>query len=177
MASPDARGAPPDPVSELMNTGARRLLVRAYKSPGVWVGTRLADPQPRHVAYFAREYGINVLGPDPVHGKIDARTRWGRGFMRAIYRQHLYWSEIGAAPGWRKQKRMVPRKTGAIQVEWGNRVRAAGVIPAGRPSAPAGSKTDARLTADLRRQRTTGRGVSQARRPGLALTLTVVAIS
>src|SRR5215475_7592528 len=38
-----------DPVSELFDTGARRLLARAYDAPrGQWVGTVVADPTLRH---------------------------------------------------------------------------------------------------------------------------------
>ncbi len=109
-----------DPVSVLFDGGAERLLRRAYARPGRWVGTRLADPAPRHVAHFARS-GINVLGGDnaaTLSGKHeDMRSRWGRGFARAVYYQH---------------KRLRPAGSRAIVIEVGRRVPVRGVIPAGR---------------------------------------------
>ena len=81
----------PDPVSTLFDAAAKRLLERAYARPGEFVRTRLANPGPRTVA-FASARGINnLLGPDPVAtsgGGLNARTRYCRAFVRAIYRQH-----------------------------------------------------------------------------------------
>lgn len=127
------KGAPRDPVSLLMDAPARRLLARAYKARGGWVGTRLADPSPRHLAYL-EGLGIHPYGKDRPsavagHG-LDARTRWARGFVRAVYYQHKWWSD--GRGGFRRSKRTEPRHTGAIEVEIGRHLPAAGVIPAGR---------------------------------------------
>jgi len=123
-----------DPVSELLDGGARRLLERAYANPGRWVSTRLADPDPGHIAYFAA-LGIDVTGPDnaPVrsHRSLNAHTRWARGFVRAIYYQHLWYSQIGGR-GWRAQRRTVERRAGALKVDVGRHMPELGVIPAGR---------------------------------------------
>jgi hypothetical protein len=123
-----------DPVSELFDAGARKLLTRAYEHPGQWVGTRLADPSPRHLVWLAAR-GINPFGPDnqSAHGGqgVNARTRWARAFVRAVYYQHKWWSGTGKS-GWRTEKRMVARHTGALEIEVGKAVRALGLIPAGR---------------------------------------------
>jgi hypothetical protein len=119
-----------DPVSELLDSGARALLDRAYARPGKWHSTRLQDPAPEHVAYFAR-LGINVLGPDDAARKVDAHTRWARGFMRSIYYQHRWFSELGGR-GWRSQQRTTERTSGAIQIDIGRHLPELGVIPAGR---------------------------------------------
>jgi hypothetical protein len=121
-----------DPVSELFDSGARVLLERAYAARGGWAGTRLADPGPRHAAYFA-SLGIDVAGPDNAStagGHMNAYTRWGRAFTRSLYYQHKWYS---GAPrgGWRRARRTVPRRV-ALEVEWGRRMPALGVIPAGR---------------------------------------------
>jgi hypothetical protein len=119
----------------LFDAGARRLLARAYAKPGEWVMTRLADPTPGEAARCLAWYGINVLGPDnaPTQSgrRQDAHTRWGRGFVRALYYQHKWWSGLGSS-GWRASKRTTPRTAGALQVEWGRRLPVLGVIPAGR---------------------------------------------
>src|SRR5258708_21406937 len=90
-----------DPVSVLFDGGAERLLRRAYARPGRWVGTRLADPAPRHVAHFARS-GINVLGGDnaaTLSGKHeDMRSRWGPGFARAVCYQPNRLRPAGSRP-------------------------------------------------------------------------------
>jgi hypothetical protein len=122
-----------DPVSELMDGGARALLSRAYARPGRWAETRLADPGPRHLAVLAVR-GINPFGPDDVSARggrgLDARSRWARGFVRALYYQHQWYSEPGGQ--WRTARRLVPRRAGALQVEVGRKVPTAGIIPAGR---------------------------------------------
>jgi hypothetical protein len=135
MSSPVTSGSyARDPVSELLDGGARAILDRAYAHPGHWQATRLADPTPAHVAHFAAG-GINVFGPDnaPRRGGrgLDAHTRWCRGFVRAVYYQHLWYSQVGGR-GWRRARRTTPRTAGAIKIEVGRRMPALGVIPAGR---------------------------------------------
>jgi hypothetical protein len=119
--SPDSqqgRGFRRDPVSVLFDPGARVLLRRAYADPGKRVTTRLADPEARHIAHFAGR-GINVLGPDNAAtvggGHYDARSRWCRGFFRALH--YLNANEFDGLP---------------LQLRAGRRVRRLGVIPAGR---------------------------------------------
>ena len=126
-----------DPVALLLDRGARDLLARAYAAPrGQWTMTRLADPTPRHAAWAAAAYGIAVNGPDnasTLSGRhVNCHTRWGRAFMRALYWQHRWHGPAaGGRPGLRGVRRMVPN-TAALQVEWGRRMPALGVIPAGR---------------------------------------------
>jgi hypothetical protein len=78
-----------DPVSVLFDEGAVRLLERAYARQGQWVGTRLANPGPSQVAYTAA-LGIDPFGPDGKtgEGRLNARTRWARGFVRSLQYQH-----------------------------------------------------------------------------------------
>jgi hypothetical protein len=121
-----------DPVSVLFDDGARALLQRAYTHPGRWQETRVADPTARHLAVFAA-HGINLLGRDKpsAHGAgLNAHTRWMRGFVRALYHQHQYWSGDGG--GWRSEPRLVPRRDLAIQVQIGHAMPVRGIIPAGR---------------------------------------------
>ena len=132
-----------DPVSELFDAGARRLLSRAYARPGKWAGTLLANPAPRHLAWAAR-HRINLLGPDTAPGG-RARSRWGRGFTRALYYQHKWWS---SADGWRDEKRTTARQSGALIVEVGARKpggRAVRVMlaPGGQAKARAVASMDA----------------------------------
>lgn len=123
-----------DPVSVAFDPGARALLARAYRAPGKEVPTRLADPEARHLAEFGA-LGINVNGPDDASVKgrpgLNARTRWGRGFARSVYHQHTLWSG-GAGGTWRARRRTVPRPAAEIELRFGNRVPALGVLPAGR---------------------------------------------
>lgn len=131
-----------DPVSVLFDGPARRLLDRAYANRGEWVQTRLADPGLR-ARTFAVEKGIDLDGPDrpSVSGgaRLDAKTRWARGFVRALMYQHRWYSVPGGG-GWRATKATAPR--GNLLVEVGRRVAAspqfdphdpgAGGFPAGR---------------------------------------------
>lgn len=129
-----------DPVSVLLDRGARDILARVYAAPrGQWVMTRLADPTPRHVTW-ARARGWNLLGPDnaaTLSGRhVDAHTRWGRAFMRALYYQHRQFGpEPGrGARGIRETRRTVPTGS-ALQVQWGRRLPGSArgqVLPAGR---------------------------------------------
>ena len=116
-----------DPVSELFDTGARRLLARAYARPGQWAGTRLANPSPQHLAYLS-SLGISPLSRDDKSGdgRLNARTRWGRGFVRALYYQHKWWSDAPSSGGWRDQRRTTPRSDLSLVVEVGR------ALPGGR---------------------------------------------
>jgi hypothetical protein len=124
-----------DPVSVLFDRGARRLLERAYANPGTWAGTRLADPTPRD---RLRLYGMGVtdpMGPDnaSTHGGrgLNARTRWMRGFVRALYYQHK-WFSVQGGQSWRPGRRTVARSAGALEIEIGRIMPVRGVIPRGR---------------------------------------------
>ena len=82
-----------DPVSVLWDGPARALLRRAIDAKGEWQGTRIADPSERQRAMI-RALGINVNARDNPsaqggrarggHG-INAKTRWARGFVRAVF--------------------------------------------------------------------------------------------
>lgn len=122
----------PDPIRDKFTRGARILLDRAYARPGVWVGTRLANPGPAALAFMA-ELGIRWDGPDNVsavggrRGGLNARTRWARGFVRCLYHQHLYYAATQArGNGWLDERRLVALRTRALDVEIGN------ALPGGR---------------------------------------------
>jgi hypothetical protein len=120
-------------VSLLLDDGARRLLARAYAAgAGQWVMTRLADPD-RGTLDWAIDEGLdNLLGPDRATTasgqRNNAHTRWGRAFTRALYYQHRWY---GDTKGFRPERRTVPWGR-PLQVEWGRRKPAVGMIPAGR---------------------------------------------
>jgi len=124
-----------DPVSVLLDRGARTLLERAYRArAGTWVMTRLADPSREHLDW-AQDMGIdNLMGPDRsvTQGgtQVNAHTRWGRAFMRSLYYQHQRYGDKPAGE-LRDTRRTVPYSL-PLQVEWGRRVPAVGIIPAGR---------------------------------------------
>lgn len=101
---------------------------------GTWVMTRLADPSQEHLDW-AQDIGLdNLLGPDrptTANGQhVQAHTRWGRAFMRALWFQHKWYGDK-AIGGFRSERRMVPYGI-PLQVEWGRRMPALGAIPAGR---------------------------------------------
>ena len=120
-----------DPVSELLDGGARQLLERAFAARGSWVSTRLADPSPAHRAWAAG-MNINLDGPDnaPTRSgrRKDMRSRWGRAYARALHYQ-LKW--YGSPGRMRATRRMVPYDR-PLEIEFGKRMPARGVIPAGR---------------------------------------------
>jgi hypothetical protein len=123
-----------DPVSELFDDGARRLLAQAYAHPGQWRSTRLSDPGPRELAWCTA-HGINPYAADDVSARgrgINAKTRWCRAFIRAAYYQHRWYSPGGTSAAWRKSRRTEPRHSGMLELEVGPRIRALGVLPAGR---------------------------------------------
>lgn len=78
----------------------------------------MANPTLKQIHRWA-QYGIDVTGPDDpsVEGGrgLDARTRWCRALVRALYYQH---------------KRSGSRS--ALRVEIGRVMPARGVVPAGR---------------------------------------------
>jgi hypothetical protein len=88
-----------DPVSVELNSWARRLLDRAYDRPGQWVAARLANPNPGQVRAL-RSQGIDPSGPDNKSGagRVNARTRWGRGAVRALYYNHVWLSDAPGLP-------------------------------------------------------------------------------
>jgi hypothetical protein len=109
--------------------------------------TRLADPERSHEAW-AGGLGITLMGPDEAttaNGtRNNAHTRWGRAFVRSLYFNHRWY---GDRKGMRGERRTVPWGT-PLQVEWGRRVPARGVIPAGRAvriRIAAGGKTKLRV--------------------------------
>lgn len=129
-----------DPVSVLHDRGAREMLARVYAARrGAWVMTRLADPTDRHRAWARALYGIDLDGPDnapTLSGRrLDARTRWGRAFMRALWYQHRWYGPAaGKAGGVRTARRMTPASA-ALQVQWGRRLPGSAtgrMLPAGR---------------------------------------------
>jgi hypothetical protein len=148
-----------DPVSVLLDRGARDLLARVYAAPrGQWVMTRLADPTPRHLAW-GRARGWDLTGPDnaqTLSGRhVNAHSRWGRAFMRALWYQHKWY---GPQPGSRahasraaaekriarhlenevgslRSSRRTITNSVPLQVEWGRRLPGSNtgqVLPAGR---------------------------------------------
>ena len=88
-------GVKRDPVSEQFDAAAARLLRRAYKTPGAWVGTYVRNPGPAWIVWGAR-HRISLLGPDTAPGGA-ARTRWCRAFIRSCYylHKHHYWPGRG----------------------------------------------------------------------------------
>lgn len=112
-----------DPVSVLWDSAAARVLAEARALRGGWRGTRIADPTPRQRALLMGVYGIDPDGPDNPssaggrRGGLDARSRWARGFVRALY--YANDARYGG-PGL------------ALDIEVGARKPALGVIPAGR---------------------------------------------
>jgi hypothetical protein len=116
-------GSRRDPVSEAFDGPARRLLDKAYASPRQWVSVWLPDPSIRQRTRFLQE-GINVGGPDPLPagGGTDAKTRWARGFVRAVYYQHKNYSPRTGSSSW--ARRSAPRATGGLRVEVGRHVPA-----------------------------------------------------
>lgn len=124
-----------DPLSVLLDGGARRLLDRAYSARGSWVKTRLADPNPR-VRTYAASLGIDASGPDRSSAQggrsalTSARSRWARAFIRALYYQHRWYSPYRHEGRWRR--RTSARDAGALQVEVGRHLLPAGIFPAGR---------------------------------------------
>lgn len=120
-----------DPVSITMDGAARQLLERAYNARGGWAATRLQDPTAAQIVLWLAS-GVNILARDPVApGGLNARSRWGRAFVRALWYQHKWYSGDPDTGGWRDTQRTTMRP-GGIQVEIGPHRMQLGVIPAGR---------------------------------------------
>lgn len=113
----------PDPASLLWDTAAAELLRRAYAARGQWVGIPVADPSDR-LRLRLLALGIDPLGPDApsaIGGRrsgLNARDRWRRAFVRALYRAN-------------DGRRGGPGRP--IQVEVGVKLPRRGVIPPRRP--------------------------------------------
>lgn len=109
-----------DPVSELFDRGAARLLARAYERPGHWAGTRVKPPGPPQVAYALRR-GINVLRPDPAAG-----DRWTRGFLRSVYHLNTWYVWGGQMQSGRRRMYKNPQglryQVGSFQRGWPVRI-------------------------------------------------------
>ena len=122
-------------MSELLDSGARALLARAYAAKGGWVTTRLADPSDE-VRAWAAARGLNPGSrdnPSSLSGARSAKTRWGRAMVRALYYNHRWY---GAArprggPGLRGTKRTQPYSR-PLEVQVGRHVPAGVRVPAGR---------------------------------------------
>ena len=119
-----------DPVSVAFDAAARKLLAKAYASPGQWVTIWLPDPSVRQRTRFASASVGDLTGPDRTSavggggGGQDAKTRWARGFIRAIHYQHRWYSPMRADRDWRSQRRSVARQTGGLRIEVGRHVPA-----------------------------------------------------
>lgn len=111
-----------DPVSVLWDLRAAYFLEQARKARGEWYGTRIADPSARQRAMLAR-LGINVDGrdnPSAIGGRAgatSAKTRWARGFVRAVHYQN---DRRNGGPGL------------ALELEVGRHKEAGVTVPAGR---------------------------------------------
>lgn len=115
-----------DPVAVQFDGAARKLLARAHANPGKWAGTYLANPDAAWDRW-ARRNRIRLLGADPVPGEL-ARTRWARGFVRALYYQHqwYYYAGRGVEPG---DRHVVPERATALRVQVGTvKITSRGVV-------------------------------------------------
>jgi hypothetical protein len=110
-----------DPVSVLFDGAAQRLLSRAYARQGSWVAGRIPDPRDSHRSYLAG-LGIDPDERDRVGVTLDARTRWARGFVRALEYQHKWWSQDPDTGGWRERKRATARNDLGLVVDVGRRL-------------------------------------------------------
>jgi len=128
-----------DPVSVPFDAAARRLLSRAYASPGEWVSIWLPDPGMRARTRFASMGIADLTGPDrtsAVGGAgagLNARTRWARGFVRSLNYQHKWFSPMRRDGGWRTERRSAARSTGGLRVEVGRHVAASPQFDPARP--------------------------------------------
>lgn len=90
-------GASRDPVSLLWDRAAAGIMPRVYAQQGRWYATRITDPRPEHLAYFATNFEIDVTGPDnaaTISGRhVNYRTRWNRSFVRAMHYYNKFHEE------------------------------------------------------------------------------------
>jgi hypothetical protein len=115
-----------DPVSVTFDGPARRLLDRAYASPGEWAQVRVADPGIRARTRFAGMGLADLTGPDKPSATggtgLNARSRWCRGFVRALYYQHRNNSPYKTGGEWKPRR--APRNSGGLVVEVGRHIPA-----------------------------------------------------
>ena len=111
-----------DPVSELFDAGAARLLRRAYAVAPGWAGTPVTPPTLEHRAYFG-SLGIELDELSQIGANPDPINRWLRGFVRACYYVHKwhYYESAGALN--LDRRRMAPADTRALRYEVGQRAR------------------------------------------------------
>jgi hypothetical protein len=119
--NPGGPGPRRDPVSLLFDGQARALLIRVYKLPrNAWAGVRVPPPTLGHITW-ARAQDIDLLGEDNASTRsgehMDARTRWLRGMVRALYYQHKWYSD--GKGGMRTAKRTAAVPPGPLEVEVG----------------------------------------------------------
>lgn len=122
-----------DPLSAALDSGARKFLTRVYEARGEWVQTRLADPDGK-TRRWAESIGIDPGGRDNASTRgrpMNARSRWGRAFVRAMYYQHRWYGPPAGGRGVRSSRRTAPNDR-ALELEIGRHVPVRGVIPAGR---------------------------------------------
>jgi len=122
-----------DPVSETFDAAAAKLLARAHAAPGVWVQVWLPDPTIRQRTRWLT-MGINVDQADNGgsatgrgSGGVDARTRWGRAFVRALYYRDAWYTPSGHRREVRQQSGPYGRGSGrgrGLRVEVGRHVAA-----------------------------------------------------
>lgn len=121
-------------MSVAFDASARRLLERAYESRGTWVHAWLPDPDLRQRTRWLEE-GINVGGPDPLPagGGVDARTRWARGFVRALYHQAAWYAPDRGSTRMRSERRTA-QASAPLRVQVGRHLPASpgGGMPARR---------------------------------------------
>lgn len=99
----------------LWEPAADKFLTEVRAAKGGWFGIRVADPEPRHHRLYDALDTYPLLGPDPVYQVmrgLNARDRWRRGFVRAVYRRAK-----GGAP---------------LELQVGVKMPRRGVIPPGR---------------------------------------------
>jgi len=130
-----------DPVSEPFDAAARRLLARAYASPGQWASVWLPDPDVRQRTRFAALGITDLTGPDRPSaiggraGGLDAKSRWARGFVRSVSYQHKWYSPVRKGGGWLQERRTAARATGGLLIEVGRHVPASPQFDPARPAA------------------------------------------
>lgn len=111
-----------DPVSELFDGGAARLLRRAYLVKPAWAGTPVTPPTLEHYQWAYR-IGIDLTELSQIGDNPDPVNRWLRGFVRSCYYLHkwFYYESTGTLE--LARKRMAPADTRALRYEIGQRAR------------------------------------------------------